>query len=67
MSDPILILSEVVEITRVPAATLRYWRHLADGSGPRSFKIGRRVMYKQSDVDTWLDQQYAATDLRSAS
>jgi predicted DNA-binding transcriptional regulator AlpA len=29
--------------------------------GPRSFKLGpRKVMYKESDVIAWLDQQYAA-------
>ncbi len=40
-------------------ATLRYWRHT--GEGPISFKVGRRVLYRKTDVDAWLDAQYAAT------
>lgn len=58
MSD-ILTLPEVSERTRVPLATLRYWRH--KGIGPRSFRVGARVVYKASDVERWLDEQYAAS------
>ena len=36
--EKILTLSEVAELIRVPAATLRYWRH--QGTGPQSFKMG---------------------------
>jgi DNA-binding transcriptional MerR regulator len=40
----------------VPKATLRYWRHI--GYGSKSFKIGRRVVYKRSDVEQWIEEQY---------
>jgi Helix-turn-helix domain len=43
---------------RAPVATLRYWRHL--GSGPHSFRVGRRVMYRHKDVLTWIEKQAAA-------
>jgi hypothetical protein len=36
-------------------ATLRYWRHL--GTGPRSFRFGRRVLYRYSDVQMWVEEQ----------
>jgi hypothetical protein len=39
--DELLTIQEVAVVVRVPAATLRYWRHL--GTGPRSFRIGRGV------------------------
>jgi prophage regulatory protein len=59
MVDPILNTNEVSRLTSVPIATLRWWRH--QGMGPRSFKLGpRKVIYKESDVIAWLDQQYAA-------
>jgi predicted DNA-binding transcriptional regulator AlpA len=59
MTDRILNTTEVSDLTRVPIATLRWWRH--QGIGPRSFKLGpRKVMYKQSDVQAWLDEQYNA-------
>jgi hypothetical protein len=37
-------ITEAAAIVRRPVATLRYWRHL--GTGPRSFRLGRRVVYK---------------------
>jgi predicted DNA-binding transcriptional regulator AlpA len=43
----------------VPVATLRYWRHIGKG-GPKSFKLGNRVAYKQSDVEAWIEAQYDA-------
>jgi len=49
---------EVAAWTRTPAETLRYWRHI--GKGPRSFKVGRRVLYKRADVQEWFDRQYNA-------
>ena len=39
-----------------PVATLRWWRHV--GTGPHSFKIGRGVRYRLSDVHAWIDQQH---------
>ena len=58
MSD-LLTIDEVSELYRVPIATLRFWRHRGD-LGPRSFKLGRRVVYKRSDCETWMAEQYAA-------
>ena len=58
--ERMLTTVEVANMIRVPIATLRYWRHL--GSGPRSFKMGpRRVMYRESDVTNWVQQQYNST------
>jgi predicted DNA-binding transcriptional regulator AlpA len=55
----ILFHQDVSEMTRVPVATLRYWRHIGKG-GPKSFKIGNRVAYKLEDVEQWIEAQYAA-------
>ena len=35
-----------------PVATLRYWRHL--GTGPRRFRLGRRVLYRTDDLHAWM-------------
>jgi predicted DNA-binding transcriptional regulator AlpA len=43
---------------RSPVSTLRYWRHL--GTGPHSFRLGRRVVYRRADVTAWLLEQAAA-------
>lgn len=58
MRRTILTMAEVGELTRTPMATLRYWRH--QGTGPASFRLGRRVVYDESDVLAWLDRQRAA-------
>ncbi|MFP5373113.1 MAG: DNA-binding protein, partial [Actinomycetes bacterium] len=34
----------------------RYWRHL--GTGPRSFRLGRRVLYRSDDLRSWIDAQH---------
>jgi len=57
MGRTILTLPEVAELTRRPVATLRYWRHR--GEGPRSYKLGRAVVYDLADVLAWLDKQRA--------
>lgn len=43
-----LTTQEVAALLRTSAETVRYWRHV--GKGPRSFKIGRRVLYAREDV-----------------
>jgi hypothetical protein len=42
-SHELLTIHEAADIVRAPVATLRYWRHL--GTGPLSFRLGRRVLY----------------------
>lgn len=58
-NDELLDMDGVSAIMGRPVPTLRWWR--AQGIGPRSFKLGRRVVYRRSDVNTWIEQQYAAT------
>lgn len=51
MAERLLTTEEVAEHFRTVPATVRYWRHI--GKGPRSFKVGRRVLYRESDVQAW--------------
>ena len=50
-----LVTAEVAELVRAPIETVRYWRH-CPGKGPKSFKIGRRVLYAVEDVEAWIAQ-----------
>lgn len=59
----LLTLSEVSERTRVPIATLRYWKTRTPDRGPRLFVLGGRVVAKASDVDAWIEQQYDAAQV----
>ncbi|MFD2093412.1 helix-turn-helix transcriptional regulator [Blastococcus deserti] len=57
-NDPeLLTITEAADLLRAPVATLRYWRHL--GTGPRSFRLGRRVLYRTDDLHAWIAQQHA--------
>jgi hypothetical protein len=55
--DEIMHTEDVERVTRVPAGTLRFYR--ATNVGPRCFKIGRRVVYRRSDVEEWVARQEA--------
>jgi predicted DNA-binding transcriptional regulator AlpA len=52
-----LTLEQVAEHLQIPAATLRYWRH--KGTGPRSAKFVGVVRYRASDVEAWVEAQFA--------
>lgn len=52
----ILTIEEAAEILRTPVSTLRYWRHMK--RGPRAGRIGGRLMYRQTDLEQWLNDQF---------
>ena len=48
----LLTITEAADLLRASVATLRYWRHL--GTGPASFRLGRRVLYRRDDLHAWI-------------
>ena len=56
MADRLLLISEVAAITRLTENTLRYLRHV--GRGPRSAKLGKRIVYREGDVHQWIEDQF---------
>jgi len=54
-----LTAAQVSELTGLPQATLRYWRHA--NQGPASFRLGRRIMYRREEVMRWIAAQEQAT------
>ncbi|WP_433725747.1 helix-turn-helix transcriptional regulator [Actinoplanes sp. CA-051413] len=57
--DQLLTTAQAAALLNTPPGTLRWWRH--QGTGPKAFRLGaRKVMYRRSDLDAWLDGQYAA-------
>jgi prophage regulatory protein len=51
--------AELQELTGTKASTWRYWAHI--GFGPPSFKLGRRRVWRRSDVLAWIASQEDAT------
>ncbi len=57
--------AELASMLRTPEETLRFWRHV--GKGPKSLKLGRRVVYRTADVEEWIDDQYATAEDNDAA
>lgn len=55
--DELLLMAEVAEMARQPLDTLRYRRQ--QGLAPHGFRLGKKVVYRRSDVLAWI--QAAAT------
>jgi excisionase family DNA binding protein len=58
-----LTTAEVAETLRTPTETVRFWRHV--GKGPKSFKVGRRVLYAEDDLRAWIEAQQAGERVAS--
>jgi len=54
-TDSLLTPEDLAREAHSNPRTLERWR--STGTGPMFVKFGRRVLYKRSDVNTWLEQQ----------
>lgn len=57
--DPLLSITELSAYLRAPVSSIYAWR--SKGEGPRGFRVGRRVLYRLSEVDRWVESR---ADLR---
>lgn len=53
-----LTTQELAAHLRTPPETVRFWRHV--GKGPKSFKVGRRVLYAREDVEAFIAEARGA-------
>lgn len=58
MAQKLLTLDEVAALLRRSPAQVRWMRH--NGTGPRSAKVAGRVMYREDDLDNWIEAQFTA-------
>jgi excisionase family DNA binding protein len=58
--DELLTLRQTAQRLNVPEATLRWWRHRREG--PDGFRAGRRVLFRTSDVNRWIEERIAAEE-----
>lgn len=47
---------EVVAMSPFPEGTWRHWR--LHKTGPTAVKIGRRLVYRRSEVTAWIEAQF---------
>jgi len=52
-----LTLPEVAELIRTPVGTIYQWRSRSPKQGPPAMKLGRRLVFARSDVDSWMAAQ----------
>ena len=52
-----LFLEEVREMYGFSESSLRYWRK--NRTGPTAYRVGRRLRYPQSEVESWMHEQAA--------
>ena len=53
--NPNLTPDQAAEYLRLSERTLIRWRNRR--VGPAWVKVGRRVLYRRSDLDSWMDNQ----------
>ncbi|MEY9857993.1 putative DNA-binding transcriptional regulator AlpA [Catenulispora sp. GAS73] len=56
-AEPWLFLDEVREIYGFSESSLRYWRKTR--TGPTAYRVGRRLRYPQSEIESWMREQAA--------
>lgn len=54
--DPLMLLPEVLERTRLSEQSFRWLIH--KGTAPRHGKIGRRLVWRRSEVERWIDDAF---------
>jgi hypothetical protein len=54
--DRLLTVEELAEYLQRPVATIRFWRY--KGTGPKGANVAGRVMYRESDVQRWVAEQF---------
>jgi hypothetical protein len=50
-----LTTKEAAALARKPVETMRYYRWC--DKGPKSFKLGRTVLYERADVLAWIEAE----------
>jgi len=58
--ERLLDLGEIAELTKIPTNTIRFYRMRRTSVGALTFRVGSRVVARQSDVLAWIDAQARA-------
>lgn len=52
MPDDLLTTEDLANLVHAPISSIRYWRQI--GYGPQGFRVGKRILYRRTDVEAWL-------------
>lgn len=48
-------IEDLADYLAVPVSTIHRWRTY--GHGPKSYKVGRHIRFRPTEVSAWLDEQ----------
>lgn len=57
--EPLLTLKETADYLRLTPAALYTQRHRGDKPGALGIRVGRKILYRPSDINRYLDEQLA--------
>jgi len=59
MHEPLLTLKETADYLRLTPAALYTQRHRGDKPGVLGVRVGRKILYRPSDINQYLDELLA--------
>ncbi len=66
MAEPATLMTteEVADYLRTTPGTVHYWR--STGKGPKAIKVGRRLLFRLSDIDAFVSRYESDPALSSS-
>lgn len=61
MLEPLLTADEVSDYVRTNKNALYVQRHRGEGVGALAIKVGKRLLWRPSDIEAYLDEQARQT------
>lgn len=58
--DEIMTTTEFAALVKQRVSTVQTWART--GFGPPAARIGKRIVYRRSDVEAWLESQFEPAD-----
>jgi hypothetical protein len=63
MPEPLLTLKEAADYLRLTPAALYTQRHRGHKPGALGIRVGRKILYRPSDINRYLDEQLAENQI----
>lgn len=64
MPEPLLTLREAADYLRLTPAALYTQRHRGEKPGVLGIRVGRKILYRPSDIDRFLEERLAENQIR---
>ena len=63
MPEPLLTLQEAADYLRLTPSALYTQRHRGEKPGALGIRVGRKILYRPSDITRFLEEQLAETQI----